>query len=129
MGEITELLIIVALAVAGSALIYKLLPYKKWSLKKPKFVLFPKYIAKYDVPISEIISALEKIQFKKGKDKTFTRGKVYGDFSAKAIKLTVEVDEKNSQVKVYASFFGIVFDTGDIWQITSDIVNGQSPNN
>jgi hypothetical protein len=49
---------------------------------------------------------------------------VYGDFSANSIKLTVEVDENNKKVTVHASFFGILFDTGDVWQVMSDIING-----
>ncbi len=117
-------MVTVVVAVAGFTIVYRLLPFRTWNNKKPKFILFPKYVAKFDKPVSEIESALEKIQFKKISNRTFSRGKIYGDFSAKAIKLSAEVDEKNSQIKIYASFFGILFDTGDIWQITSDIVNG-----
>jgi len=124
MNHILELVVTVVVAVAGFTIVYRLLPFRTWNNKKPKFTLFPKYVAKFDKPVSEIESALEKIQFKKISNRTFSRGKVYGDFSAKAIKLSAEVDEENSQIKIYASFFGILFDTGDIWQITSDIVNG-----
>ena len=124
MNDYLELVIIVAISVAGFTVIYKLLPFKLWQNRKPKITLFPKYVAKLEKPVSEIESALEKIQFKRISDSTFTRGKVYGDFSAKAIKLSVEIDEKNNQIKVYASFFGVLFDTGDIWQVTADIVGG-----
>jgi len=124
MNEIFELVVVVTLAVAGSTVTYKFLPYKTWCHKKPKLALFPKYTAKFDKPTTEIISTLTKMQFNKNNNNVFTRGKVYGDFTAKAIQLSVEVDEENSQVKVYASFFGILFDTGDLWQVTSDIING-----
>ena len=124
MNDILVLVIIVVIAVAGFTILYKLSPFKTWENKKPKFTLFPKYIAKFDKPVSEIESALEKIKFEKDSNRTFSRGKIYGDFSAKAIKLTVEVDEMNSQIKVYSSFFGILFGTGDIWQVTADIING-----
>lgn len=123
MNDILELVVIVVIAVVGFTFIYKISPFKTWRNKKPKFVLFPKYVAKFDKPVTEIESALEKIQFKKSSNRTFDRGKIYGDFSAKAIKLSVDIDEEKSQIKVHASFFGILFDTGDIWQVTSDIVN------
>ena len=124
MNDMLEMIITVVIAVAGFTLTYKLFPFKVWDNKKPKFTLFPKYIAKFNKPVADIETALERLQFKKINNRAFTRGKVYGDFSAKAIKLSAEVDEKNSEIKVYASFFGILFDTGDIWQVTSDIVNG-----
>ena len=127
MNDILELVIIVVIAVAGFTIIYKLLPFRIWKNKKPKFTLFPKYVTKFDKPVSEIESALEKLQFKNISNRIFTRGKVYGDFSAKAVKLSAEVDEENSQIKIYASFFGILFDTGEIWQVTSDIINEQKP--
>ena len=76
-----------------------------------------------DMDWESLISALEKNQFKKIDNGKYSRGKVYGDFSAKAIKLSVEIDEEKKQVKVYASFFGVLFDTGDIWKVTSEIVN------
>ena len=84
--------------------------------------MLSKYVAKFDKPVSEIEYSLEKIQFKKINKRTFTRGKVYGDFSTKAMKLSAEVDDEKKQIKVYASFFGVLFDTGDIWQVTSDII-------
>ena len=125
MNNILETLIIVVIAVVGFTFIYKIIPFKTWTNKKPKFSLLPKYVAKLDRPVTDLEAALEKIQFKKSKNGVYTRGKVYGDFSAKAIKLAVEINKEKNQIKVYASFIGILFDTGDIWQVTSDIVNGQ----
>ena len=62
--------------------------------------------------------------FQKNKNGSYSRGKIYGDFSAKSIKLSVTINKKAKQVYVYASFFGVLFDTGDVWQVTSDIVRG-----
>ena len=70
-----------------------------------------------------IESTLVKLGFFKSPAGQFSRGKVYGDFSAKAIRLSVFVDQSSNQIKVYASFFGVLFDTGDIWQVTSNIIN------
>ena len=124
MDSIFELILVITIAVFITTMAYKILPFRQWRAKKPGFTLFPKYIAKFDRPIPEIEAELEKIGFKKSQDKpyVYSRGKISGDFSAKAIKLKVEIDEENSQIKVCASFFGILFDTGDIWQLTSDIV-------
>jgi len=123
MNDILELVILVIIGVTLFTIVYKLSPFKSWKNKKPKFTLFPKYIAQFTKPISEIEAALEKIQFKKTTENNYTRGKVYGDFSAKAIKLSVEIDEEKKQIKIYSSFFGILFDTGDIWQVVADIIN------
>lgn len=121
-NEILEIIITVIVAVVGFTLIYKLAPFKEFKTPKPKFTLFPKYSTGFDPPISQIKESLEKLGFKATNKNTYTRGKAYGDFSAKAIKLTVSINEKDKHIKVYASFFGILFDTGDIWQVTSDIL-------
>lgn len=126
MNNILELLIVAVIAVAGFTIIYRLLPFRTWTPDKPIFTLFPKYVAAFEKPVSEIESNLEKIRFKKVSNDRFTRGKVYGDFSANLIKLTAKVDKKNNQVKVFASFFGVLFDTGDIWKVTSEIINGKN---
>lgn len=124
MNEILELLVIVAVAVIGFTVVYKIMPFKKFGPNKPKFTLFPKYTAIFEKPIDEIESALLAQEFMKNENGSYSRGKVYGDFSAKSIKLSVTVNEQSKEVSVYASFFGILFDTGDIWQVTSDILNG-----
>lgn len=124
MNEILELVLIAFVAVTTSTLIYKVVPFKIWGVSKPRFSLFPKYIAKFDKTVEEIEDLLVKLEFKKNDNGLFSRGKVYGDFSTKAMKLTVFIDKEANEIKVYASFFGILFDTGDVWQLTSDIVNG-----
>ena len=104
--------------------IYKKLPFKKYGGSKPKLTFFPKYIADYQTPLEDIEQSLAILGFKATADPTFYyRGKVYGDFSAKRIKLSVQINEKDSQIKVQASALGILFDTGDVWQVTTDILN------
>ena len=122
-NEILETIVTVTMVVVGFTLIYKLMPFKKFKDDaKPNFTLFPKYSANFDAPVSQIKETLEELGFKALNDTTYTRGKIYGDFSAKAIKLTVGINEEGKSIKIYASFFGILFDTGDIWQVTSDIL-------
>ncbi|MEM7351492.1 MAG: hypothetical protein AAF657_11840 [Acidobacteriota bacterium] len=117
--------VVVAIAlVAGTTIAYKLLPFKTWTKPRPRFVLFPKYSATYRRPREAIESTLVRLGFERTNEGTYVRGKVYGDFSAKAIRLRVEVDDEARQIKVYSPFFGIVFDTGDVWQLASDIVQG-----
>jgi len=122
MDDIMGTLLTIVIAVIVFTALYKVIPFKEHKESKPKFTFFPKYIAKFDKPINEIESTLVALEFEKNEDNMYTRGKVYGDFSAKAIKLSVELNEQSKEIKVYASFFGILFDTGDIWQLTSDIV-------
>ena len=123
MDEFINLIIVVVTGVIAFTVTYKILPFKLFTDKKPSIALFPKYIVTYNTSISDIEKNLDNLQFKKVDVNTFSRGKIYGDFSAKAIKITVKINREISQIKVYASFFGIAFDTGDIWQLTSDIVN------
>lgn len=125
MNEWIELIAIALIAVCVFTAIYKVVPFKVWKGNKPKFVLLPKYTAKFEGPVEAIESALLKLDFSKSASGKFSRGKVYGDFSAKSIKLSVTIDQPTNQIKVCASFFGILFDTGDIWQVTSDIVNNE----
>ena len=124
MKEFIELLVIVVAAVIGFTVVYRMMPFREFGPNKPKFTLFPKYIAKFDRSIEEIESALLLQEFEKKDNGVYSRGKAYGDFSAKSIKLSVVVNEQSKEISVYASFSGILFDTGDIWQVTSDIING-----
>jgi len=115
------------LVVIAFTLIYKKLPFKQYRdfPTKPKLTFFPKFIASFDKPVEEIEDALTALGFKPTADPGFFyRGKVYGDLSAKRIKLAVQIDQEMRQIKVQASALGILFDTGDIWQLTSEILKG-----
>tara|TARA_R110000744_G_C19339674_1_gene559332 strand:- start:1350 stop:1733 length:384 start_codon:yes stop_codon:yes gene_type:complete len=127
MNDTMDTLLTIVIAVIAFTALYKVLPFKVHKSEKPKLSFFPKYIAKFNKPINDIESSLSALEFKKNESGIYTRGKVYGDFSAKAIKLAVELDDQSKEIKVYASFFGIFFDTGDIWQLTSDIIGEQQP--
>ncbi len=127
MDSIFELVFIVVAAVAGSTVLYRVTPFKALGPTKPRFTLFPKYTAHFGGAVDELENSLRALGFHEKEDGVFSRGKVYGDFSANAIKLTVEIDKNEKQIKVYASVFGILFDTGDIWQVTADILRGRTP--
>ena len=123
MNDIVEIGLIVVAAVSATTLVYKLLSFRSLAEKKPRFTLFPKYLVKYDQPLADIQAALEGLEFKRETPGVYVRGKVYGDFSAKAIKLVVRVDEGAGEFTIAAAFFGILFDTGDVWQVAMDILD------
>ena len=111
-------------------LTYKVLPYKQWKNKQPSFVLFPKYIAQYSSSTEDIISRIQKLGFKSvdQSNKKFVRGKAFGDFSVKWMKLEILIDDKKQELQVFAPFFGIIFDNGDLWKIISNLVENTKQN-
>ena len=86
--------------------------------------MFPKYIAQYSLLEKEMVSNIQDIGFtlKQGSTNIYMRGKLYGDFSAKFVKLHIEIDQDMKSIKVFTPFIGILFDTGDIWTITSELL-------
>jgi hypothetical protein len=92
---------------------------------KPNFVLFPKYLAKYQRTDDEIEKTLAELAFKQNPlTGLYTRGKVRNGIFSKSIKLTISFDREKKEVAVYSSFACILYDDGEIWQLTTDIVNG-----
>lgn len=122
-----SLLIVVSaiMIVVASSTLYKFLPFKHHHGSRPIITLFPKYIATFQRPIEDIELSLAALGFKGTADPGFYyRGKTGGGFSAKSVKLSVKLDKENSTIKVQTSFLGILFDMGDIWQVTNDILTG-----
>ena len=103
-------------------------PFKIWQEKAPKFVWFPKYLVSFEQPANEICQALESIGFKKSEanSNTYNRGKVYGDFSASKILLSVEVSD--TSFKLWANTF-ILCDTGDLWKVSKQVLSSTNSNN
>lgn len=122
---IIELIIIIIFAISVITIVYRSLPFRTLGNKKPLIALFPKYIAKFDQPLSDIESSLEKMKFRKINNTTYNGVKIYRRWSGKVINLNVEIDKETRQIKVCSSFFGIALDAGGIWQITSNIINGK----
>jgi len=124
MNEITDTLLIIVLAVTAMTVSYKLAPFRQWQKIKPRFVIFPKYTTRYTICDEQIINNIVQQGFKRqaNHESIYTRGKIYGDFSAKAMKLQISINQSEKKVSVHAPFFGIFFDTGDVWQVTSRIL-------
>lgn len=126
MNDILLLIPIAIIAIVGCTLAYKIVPFKTLGNIKPKFVFFPKYKADFNSSISNIETSLNKLGFVEIKKSEYSRGKFYGDFSTsiKYIKLSVKLNKEAKRFTVCASFLGILFDTGDIWQLATDILDG-----
>ncbi|MDO6577977.1 hypothetical protein [Alteromonas stellipolaris] len=103
-------------------------PFKQWQDTQPKFVWFPKYIVSFDQPISEIQNNLQKIGFVEvaPQNGVYTRGKVYGDFSAKHLLLQVEILEDKKSFRLLAKTF-VLFDTVDLWRVCKEVVSSKNP--
>ncbi len=122
MDFIVELIAYVILAVVGVSVVYHMLPFKLWQGTKPSFVFFPKYQVPLPNSMGTVKSTLEVLHFEQVNRSRFSRGKVFGDFSSRYTKLVVELDEENKEMRISSAVFGVLFDTGDIWQLAQDIV-------
>lgn len=130
-----DFVVTVALVAAGAVvlvtIIYTLAPFRSPGKSKPSFVYLPKYETSFDVPPEAVRAALEALGFERvgGSTTRFDRGKIYGDFSARAIKLRVEIDPDRRTLKLYAPWIGVLFDEGDLWQIVQDVIAGAGHGN
>ena len=118
-------IIYILLALVGMTVIYRIVPYKKWTDTKPTLVLLPKYQADFSCPVDHIISNLEQQNFhpKGGSVDIYTRGTIWG-MRGSTTKLDVHINRDTKSIQIYASFMLILFDTGDTWKITNAILNG-----
>ena len=125
MEELIEIGLIVISVVFIMSVIYRLTPYKQWRPKKPILAFFPKYIANYTIAKEQVTTNLAGMGFVENSNKPglFSRGKIYGDFSAKLIQLHVDINDVDKQLKVYAPIMGVFFDTGDLWKVIDDAIN------
>ena len=118
-------IIYILLVLVGMTVIYRIVPYKKWTDTKPTLVLLPKYQADFSCPVDHIISNLEQQNFqpKGGSVDIYTRGTIWG-MRGSTTKLDVHINRDTKSIQIYASFMLILFDTGDTWKITNAILNG-----
>jgi hypothetical protein len=121
------LLFIVGLiaAVAFMTFLYRRQPLKRLTLVKPGLVLFPKYIASYQRGDADIELSIGQLGFRRNETTgLYYRGTVRSGLNTKSISLTISVDRENKEISIYSTFFGILFDNGDIWKLAHDVVNG-----
>ena len=124
--DIVYTAVVVVTVVALLSVIYKFTPFYKFQPRQaPGFVIFPKYEAAFDAPLEAIQNSLQSLKFKPASDDqlTYRRGKVYGEFSAKFVRLNVEIDPAKNVIRVFVPYMVILFDTGDLWRVTRDILD------
>jgi len=87
----------------------------------------PKYKAEFSGPLQDIRQCLQSHGFRQqdSNENVYYRGSDYGDFSIKWMKLIVEVEPDNRQIKLSSPNL-IAFDTGDVWQLLADILNNKA---
>ena len=121
-------LLFIAVLVACVGLltaVYRRQPLKRLTLVKPGIVFFPKYVATYTRSHADVELTIGQLGFRKNEiTGLYSRGTVRTGLNTKSIKLTISVDHEKKEISIYSSFFGILFDNGDIWQLAHDAVNG-----
>ena len=121
------ILFLVALVSCVSLIttVYRRRPLLPLPPVKPRVVFFPKYIGSYQRDDADVEQTILQMGFKRN-DSTglYNRDKVRNGLRTKSIKLTIQMDRENKQVSVYSSYFGIVYDDGEIWQLTHDVLYG-----
>lgn len=118
--NLTGAIIVGGLAMVGVSVVYRLLPSRMPSPKKPVIAVFPKYTFPYD-SIATLHEQLALQGFKKATENTFVRGNVLGDFMASWIKLKVSIDQNHQVATLQSGVLGIAFDTGDLWKISHSL--------
>jgi len=123
------LFIVVLVSCVGLlTVIYNRQPFKPLSAERPSFEFFPKYIANYEREFEEVELSIRQLGFRpNGKPNQYSRGTVRTGLTTKSIKLTIELDREKKQISIFSTFFGILFDNGDVWQLTNDAIVGLEP--
>jgi len=95
---------------------------------KPGFVFLPKYYANYERSDEEVELSIMQLGFRpSGAKDHYARGTLRTGLTTKSIELTIFLDREKKQVQVYSSFFGILYDNGDVWQVAHHAVQGLEP--
>jgi len=130
---------VAVIALALLKVLYVLKSPISMPARKPLFCALPKYwaVVKVDTailgsddPTKVILSSLESLGFhvvNRGPlSVNLSRGHILGDFSMKIAKLNLRISlpparETNLAIE-YGALFGIAFDTGDLWRVTTELI-------
>lgn len=107
------------LAVAALSLVYHLLPYRPLPEARPRLTLLPKYRVAIAGDPEALQRAARAAGFSEGRPGTWHRGSFFGDFSARLARLTIRIVDQHFFIGSGGTV--ILFDTGDLWQIASDL--------
>ena len=125
MDDIVFLVKLVVIVIAALTLVYRLLPYRDLADTKPMIAFFPKY--RLDIStVKDIENNLVQAGFHtiQNDRPDWYRGRNFGDFSVKLMKLRLRISEDRQSAVLATPFFGVVFDTGDLWTVGKQIVDG-----
>jgi hypothetical protein len=131
--------IAIPLVLALLKVLYVLKTPASMPARKPLLCVLPKYwaivnidaaILNSDDPTQVIVSSLEALGFhvaRQGPHRVeLSRGHILGDFSIKIAKLNVRIslpaDQKTKLTIEYGALFGAAFDTGDLWRVTTQLI-------
>ena len=102
-------------------------PRLKWFPKYEISIQLPRKVVKSDTPEEELEKILAESGFKidcwTRESIQLTRGKSWGDFSAKLVKLRLTLPlplKESSSMKLEAADV-CLFDTGDLWELTNEL--------
>lgn len=130
-----QMFLIVLISLVVITIIYKILPYREHGLVKPSFAILPKYktcieINEADGAIVDYITrSFTQFGFKVSSTNSgiisYSRGHVLGDFSIKLSKVNLtflQISESAGVLTIAAGWVS-AFDTGDHWQLLSELKN------
>lgn len=123
-GALAFIVVLVS-CVGLLTVLYRRQPLKTMIPVKPGFAFFPKYLAHYQRSDDEVMMTITQLGFTRNEmTGLYNRGTVRTGLSTKSVKLTLSIDLEKKEIAVYSSYFGILFDNGDIWQLMHDVING-----
>ncbi len=118
--NLTVAIVAGGLAVVCLGVVYRLLPSRTPSQKKPVIAVFPKYTFPYR-SIETLHEQLALQGFKQSAENIYVRGNVLGDFMANWVKLKISIDQNKQVATLQSGVLGIAFDTGDLWEIVQTL--------
>ena len=128
-----NIVISVVIILVILTLLYKLMPFREMGKNKPGFALFPKYKTTISLSSSNnqntdyITQKLAELGFKVTSSKdgvtSYSRGSIMGDLSVKIAKvnLTFSMSSNSEGILTVGAGWIAAFDTGDHWQLLSEI--------
>lgn len=124
-----EIILSILLILVFITILYRLIPHRIASHKKPVFSLLPKYKTEFHTTKDdkEIEERLTGFGFRNTgtirNASTYTRGSVLGDFSINLAKVNIRFEKiaSNKAVLCIEAGWIVLFDTGDFWTFIKEL--------
>lgn len=138
---VLQLISIITITLGTLFILYRVIPFRSLNDNRPRYSFFPKYrtevilpasIISSDNPVAELESFMASFGFKLSKRKyfnfVFRRGHFWGDISLRFLGLTLKLNQLpgpgNRFEMTLETSIMLVIDSGDLWQLLSDIKSG-----